>query len=124
MSDRSIEVLKLGVTSHGELEANFIEVELRYNDGKMGSRRGYYLSANPYQVEGNWRTYIGFSGQRMFVEETNRFSAKRLSDLAKELLLNPVDLQRLVGSVCIRQKLTITSNPSPIQFVSHAEEAA
>lgn len=121
---RTIELFTLTVASHGDLESTHIEAEIRYNDGSMGSRRGYYLSVSPVEIKGIWRTYTGFSGKRMFVEEAKRYSAKTHASVAAAVMDFKSDVQRVVGSVCLEHKLQIIDNQTGIQFVSHQPEEA
>ena len=61
-------------------KANTIEVSVYHSKDS----RAYYLSVSPYEVGNGMRTYVGFSGIRIKLEDTNRYSAKRLEALANE----------------------------------------
>jgi hypothetical protein len=72
---------------------SFVETYVWYQKGDTSysgadSRRGYFLSVQPYSNEPsptggiNWRTFSGYSGSKVFLEEANRFSQKRLNEIA------------------------------------------
>ncbi len=108
--------------AHGDLDVNKLEVEVRYNDGSYHGKRGYYLSVNPVKVEGMYSTYVGFSGKRMLIQETRRFSQKTLEQMETVLFNNKSDLQRVIGAVCLEHKLEILANDYPIPFISYQPE--
>jgi hypothetical protein len=48
--------------------------------------RGYYLSVTPIEKGGGWRRVTLFSGIKVLVKETKRFSRKTLEQIALEQL--------------------------------------
>ena len=65
----------------------YIDVKIYYIKGSttyfagVYEPRGYYLSITPYTREGNWRSYIGFSGAKRLLLPTKRYSKKKLEHI-------------------------------------------
>lgn len=82
---------------HGETLADFLEVEVSYNDGSFRGKRGYYLDATWFgkgshsypshedptrMVTINTKQLaLGYAGKRVLLEEVPRFNANRLVQL-------------------------------------------
>jgi hypothetical protein len=67
-----------------------LHVEVYYNIGGPNyfsggsNKRGYYLSVQPQRVDpAGWVSITAFSGTSMFLEEADRFSTKRLEEVAR-----------------------------------------
>jgi hypothetical protein len=73
-------------------EKTVIEVALSYAIGGMNyftgtsEARGYYLHVTPTKVGNGFKSFTAFSGTKTLIEETKRFSAKRLGELAATAL--------------------------------------
>lgn len=60
-----------------------LSVTVRYTKGDPFSneKRGYWVTIMPEEIDGMWRKSVAYSGVKFFVEEANRFSAKRLGEI-------------------------------------------
>ncbi len=73
-----------------------LEVEVYYDEGGMSyftggvNKRGYYLAVQPVKLDGGFRSITAFSGTKELVEETKRFSARKLQEVASQALQLPV----------------------------------
>ncbi len=73
-----------------------LEVEVYYDEGGMSyftgsvNKRGYYLAVQPVKLQGGFRSITAFSGTKALVEETRRFSARKLQEIASQALQLPV----------------------------------
>lgn len=73
-----------------------LEVEVYYDEGGMSyftgsvNKRGYYLAVQPVKLDGGFRSITAFSGTKALIEETKRFSAKKLQEVALQALHLPV----------------------------------
>jgi hypothetical protein len=74
----------------------FVEVEVYYDEGGMSyftggfNKRGYYVAVQPVKLDGGFRSITAFSGTKALVEETKRFSARKLQEVALQALHLPV----------------------------------
>ena len=74
----------------------FVEVEVYYDEGGLSyfsggvNKRGYYLAVQPVKLDGGFRSITAFSGAKALVEETKRFSARKLQEVALQALQLPV----------------------------------
>lgn len=105
---RRIHVADLETTTNHKV----IEVVVRFNAGGMNystykqEKKGYYVHVQPVEVVGNMRTFVAFTGFKSLLEETARFSMKRLKELADGVLKNSAT-QELIGKVCEQSNLTL-----------------
>ena len=91
MSDRAIILKTISLKTPNKFGANSLEVALFYQLDQMNyftSReepRGYFLGLQPMNKGGDGTySYTMFSGKKYFVEPANRFSQKRLEQIAEE----------------------------------------
>jgi len=74
----------------------FLEVEVYYDEGGMSyftgsvNKRGYYLAVQPVKLDGGFRSITAFSGTKALVEETKRFSARKLQEVALQAVHLPI----------------------------------
>jgi hypothetical protein len=99
-----------------------LEVEVYYDEGGMSyftggvNKRGYYLAVQPVNLEQGFRSITAFSGTKALVEETKRFSAKKLQEVAQQALHLPVYrtlLNHVLGKANIRLRDTIPQRAEP-----------
>lgn len=73
-----------------------LEVEVYYDEGGTSyftgvvNKRGYYLAVQPVKLEGGLRSITAFSGTKALVEETKRFSARKLQEVALQAMQLPI----------------------------------
>jgi hypothetical protein len=95
-------------------EKMVIEVTLSYGMGGMNyftgtsEGRGYYLHVTPVKIGNGFKSFTAFSGTKSLIEETKRFSDKRLGELAATALTLET-YPRLLDSVLSRNALTLTT---------------
>jgi hypothetical protein len=69
------------------------EYEITVNHQQGGSNyftykteaRGFYLSVTPVERSDNWVSFTGFSGNKLLLEQNQRFNRKRLNELVAEI---------------------------------------
>lgn len=93
-------------------DSNVLDVSIFYDKGGSNyfsggvNRRGYYVSATPKKVEGNFVKMTMFEGLKMFLLEVNRFSQKKLDELS----FDTEEVKHLVSKVCAKYDITIIDN--------------
>ena len=93
-------------------DSNVLDVSIFYDKGGSNyfsggvNRRGYYVSATPKKVEGNFVSMTMFEGLKMFLLETSRFSQKKLDELS----FDTEEVKHLVSKVCSEYGITIIDN--------------
>ena len=108
-SSKDIQMLKLSTG-----DPNVIVVTVRYSLGGMNyfsgrsEPRGYYLSAAPETHTENCRSFMAFTGTKILLEETKRFSQKRFDDITTEQRTLD-NAGRLVDSVLTKEKLYLAN---------------
>ena len=68
--------------------------------------RGYYLHVTPTKVGNGFKSFTAFSGTKSLIEETKRFSDKRLGELAATALARET-YPRLLDFVLSKNGLTL-----------------
>lgn len=92
-----------------------LEVEVYYDEGGMsyftGSvhKRGYYIAVQPVKLAGGFRSITAFSGTKALVEETKRFSARKLQEVALQALQLPV-YRTLLNHVLAKENIRLQDN--------------
>lgn len=120
MSNRKVEIKRLslvGVQEEREGEVTTLDVELRYELGGVNpftsnnEPRGYFLSVGPMTRDEarGMRRFMAWSGTKMLVEPANRFSQKKLEEVAAKVPEHP-DYKRLIQLVAAKNKLTLAEN--------------
>lgn len=71
-------------TVYKNTRVNAVDVYLSYKKGDYNLKRGYYLSINPSLHNGCIVQIYPLDGVLIRLEETKRFSRKRLEELANE----------------------------------------
>ncbi len=113
MSNRHFPVKRVP-TNQGE--GHFIEVYVSYNKGGMSMAtykqipRGYSVHVQPVEIKdmGGYtsKSFIGFSGYRQDVEEANRFSQKKLREVAERMKDSDL-VQQMIDLVCEKQGIEV-----------------
>ena len=100
---------KITGSSHG---SNTLRVEVYYDMGGMNyftgksHPRGYRVSVVPVEVRENSVSFRAFSGGFNMLEEADRFSAKRLEQLALEVKDGKINIGPLKAYVLAENGLT------------------
>jgi hypothetical protein len=95
-----------------ESKNKVIEVKVRYNKGGINwansqeEERGYYLSATPCESGNGMKVYGAFTGTKILIETANRFSNKKLEEIASNIKTHE-RYTELVTAVAERNNLTI-----------------
>ena len=99
----------------------FLRVEVYYEIGGLnyfsgGTRkRGYWLSVTPIEEQGDFTCTTAFSGTCDLLEETKRFSAKRLQEVVNQLSGKSI-YQQLISHVKSKNGIVLASEVTePIQ---------
>ena len=106
-----------------------IRTEVYYNVGGMnyfsGSsmKRGYYLSATPVRSEGNFTSVTAFSGTCELLLETQRFSQRKLQEVAADAGSKPI-YQQLIAHVKSKNSLVLQSEAANLAPVPAAPAIA
>lgn len=97
-------------------ENGFIDVYVSYNKGGVSyttykqEPRGYTLHVQPIKVENNngftCTSFMGFSGVKQHLENANRFSHKRLAEVAKAYKDSDI-VNNAISLVCAKQGITL-----------------
>ena len=109
MANQRKTIQKLALTTS---DPNVIVVSVSYSLGGMNyfsgrkEPRGYYLSATPETHTQNCRSFMAFSGTKILLEETSRFSQKRFDAITTEQRTLE-NAERLVEKVLADQELTL-----------------
>ncbi len=94
-----------------------LEVEVYYDEGGMSyftgsfNKRGYYLAVQPVKLEGGFRSITAFSGTKALVEETKRFSTRKLQEVASQALQLPV-YRTLLNHVLAKVNVRLQDAPA------------
>ena len=86
-----------------------LEIELYYHEGGMNffagqtEERGIYLSVTPAEVSNGFRSITAFSGTKLCLKPTKRFSRKEFNTFTYK----SEDLQKLVDHVLQKNKLEL-----------------
>ena len=111
-----------------------LEVEVYYDEGGMSyftgsvNKRGYYLAVQPVKLDGGFRSITAFSGTKALVEESKRFSARKLQEVALQALHLPVYRTLLnhvlaKGNIRLQDAAPAESRTTALPFPeSHASE--
>jgi hypothetical protein len=111
-----------------------LEVEVYYDEGGMSyftgsvNKRGYYLAVQPVKLDGGFRSITAFSGTKALVEESKRFSARKLQEVALQALHLPVYRTLLnhvlaKGNIRLQDAAPAESRTTALPFPeSHANE--
>jgi len=111
-----------------------LEVEVYYDEGGMSyftgsvNKRGYYLAVQPVKLDGGFRSITAFSGTKALVEESKRFSARKLQEVALQALHLPVYRTLLnhvlaKGNIRLQEAAPAESRTTALPFPeSHANE--
>jgi hypothetical protein len=112
MSDKHTRVLKeLKLVPTGN-KANILEVDLCYDIGGMNyfsgesEPRGLYLGCSPIEKSEGWRSFVAFTGTKVFVKELKRFSKKAL----EEYVVSEEDIQSMIDHVIKKNNLTLAKD--------------
>lgn len=103
-----------------------VRLELNYNEGGPNyfrggnTARGYYLSCLLIKQEGEYESYSPMDGFKSLVEETKRFSDKKLNELAVQVKTNPI-YETLITSTLDQAGLTKVEEPKELQLTSSQE---
>ena len=95
-----------------------LEVEVYYDEGGMSyftgsvNKRGYYLAVQPVKLQGGFRSITAFSGTKALVEETRRFSARKLHEIASQALQLPV-YRTLLNHVLAKGNIRLQDAAAP-----------
>lgn len=100
-----------------------VEVEVYYDEGGLSyftggiNKRGYYLAVQPVKLEGGFRSITAFSGTKAIIEETKRFSARKLQEVAVQALQLPVyrtllDHVLAKGNIRLQDSATAVAEPA------------
>ena len=106
-----------------------VEIEVYYDEGGLSyftggvNKRGYYLAVQPVKLDGGFRSITAFSGMKALVEETKRFSARKLQEVALQALQLPV-YRSLLDHVLAKGNIRLQGATNPIaeSAVSQATE--
>lgn len=91
----------------------FIEVELYYSKGGLNvftyvqEQRGYYISVRPITVEGNFVSFVAFSGEKMLIHECSRKSAKAEREAVQNANKCRDLIERLVREIARKNNLEV-----------------
>jgi len=111
-----------------------LEIEVYYDEGGMSyftgsvNKRGYYLAVQPVKLDGGFRSITAFSGTKALVEESKRFSARKLQEVALQALHLPVYRTLLnhvlaKGNIRLQEAAPAESRTTALPFPeSHANE--
>lgn len=111
-----------------------LEIEVYYDEGGMSyftgsvNKRGYYLAVQPVKLDGGFRSITAFSGTKALVEESKRFSARKLQEVALQALHLPVYRTLLnhvlaKGNIRLQDAAPAESRTTALPFPeSHANE--
>jgi hypothetical protein len=111
-----------------------LEIEVYYDEGGMSyftgsvNKRGYYLAVQPVKLYGGFRSITAFSGTKALVEESKRFSARKLQEVALQALHLPVYRTLLnhvlaKGNIRLQDAAPAESRTTALPFPeSHANE--
>jgi len=112
MSNRNKTIARIPTTE----ENGFIDVYVSYNKGGINyatykqEPRGYTLHVQPIKVENKngftCTSFMGFSGVRQHLETANRFSQKRLAEVA-EAYKDSDTVKNAVSLVCAKQGIIL-----------------
>lgn len=100
-----------------------VEVEVYYDEGGLSyftggvNKRGYYLAVQPVKLDGGFRSITAFSGTKALIEETSRFSARKLQEVAQQTLQLPVyrtllDHVLAKGNIHLQGAATLIAEPA------------
>lgn len=100
-----------------------VEVEVYYDEGGLSyftggvNKRGYYLAVQPVKLEGGFRSITAFSGTKAIIDETKRFSARKLQEVALQALQLPVfrtllDHVLAKGNIRLQNAATAATEPA------------
>lgn len=95
-----------------------LEVEVYYDEGGMSyftgnvNKRGYYLAVQPVKLDGGFRSITAFSGTKALVEETKRFSAKKLQEVALQAMQLPI-YRTLLDHVLAKGNIQLQNGARP-----------
>lgn len=96
-----------------------VEVEVYYDEGGLSyftggvNKRGYYLAVQPVKLEGGFRSITAFSGTKALIEETKRFSAKKLQEVALQALHLPI-YRTLLNHVLGKGNIRLQDAAAPV----------
>lgn len=104
----------------------FVEVEVYYDEGGLSyftggiNKRGYYLAVQPVTLDGGFRSITAFSGTKALVEETKRFSARKLQEIALQAMQLPIYRTLLnhvlaKGNIRLQDAATSSAEPGELQ---------
>jgi len=108
MANQRKTLKNLVVTSNAS-GVNRINVELYYSKGGINyftyqdEKRGYWVSVTPQEHKGSFVTTVAGSGVKKFIEETKRFSQKKLDSI----VIPESELQELIDHVTSKNNLTL-----------------
>jgi hypothetical protein len=114
---RRIHVADLRTTTQNKV----IEVKVIFSQGGINyatyktEKKGYYLIVTPVELKDGARAFMMFSGVKALLEETARYSAKRLqalADVALDFDKMP-KTKELIDHVCQEGGLTLDNDPPP-----------
>jgi hypothetical protein len=133
MSKQDIVVEELPLTNKPN---SFLEISVFYSKGDSSysssdRRRGYWVLVTPIEREKSetpgvtFRVCMLFSGIRSLIEETKRFSDKRLKEIANKVKSRDIQIQYLIDRVLEKNHLTLVTPPvaAPIEQ-SHEQQVA
>lgn len=95
-----------------------LEVEVYYDEGGMSyftggvNKRGYYLAVQPVKLDGGFRSITAFSGTKALVEETKRFSARKLQEVALQAMQSPI-YRTLLDHVLAKGNIQLQNGARP-----------
>lgn len=108
MDNRKVRLKRIPTT----VENKFVDVEVFYDLGGMNAftykneARGYYLAVQPLELDGKVIKFMLFSGTKMLLEASPRFSPKKLAEVAAKALQHP-DYRELLKSVLEKGNISI-----------------
>jgi hypothetical protein len=103
-----------------------LEVEVYYDEGGLSyftggvNKRGYYLAVQPVKLDGGFRSITAFSGTKALVEETKRFSARKLQEVALQALQLPV-YRTLLGHVLAKGNIRLQDAATPVAELAESQ---
>lgn len=95
-----------------------LEVEVYYDEGGMSyftgsvNKRGYYLAVQPVKLDAGFRSITAFSGTKALVEETKRFSARKLQEVALQAMQLPI-YRTLLNHVLAKGNIQLQNDARP-----------